>query len=227
MKGRIVQFAAAAAALAVVAAIGIYRAGKPRLAPLAIKLPQATFIGTKEPIRVSNLRKLSAEERPPFLAPAGTTNVALGKPVFSSDPNPVIGEIELLTDGDKEAADGSFVELAPSVQHVTIDLGTRHEIYAIVMWHYHKQPRVYFDVIVQTADDPNFAANSRTLFNNDIDNSAGAGAGTDMHYLETYRGELIDAKGIKARFVRLYSNGNSTDDLNHYIEVEVYGKPAQ
>jgi hypothetical protein len=78
---------------------------------------------------------------------------------------------------------------------------------------------------VQVADDQDFTSNIKTLFNNDIDNSAGLGVGTDMHYIETYKGELIDAKGVKAHFVRLYSNGNSSDDLNHYIEVEVYGKP--
>jgi hypothetical protein len=130
----------------------------------------------------------------------------------------------MITDGDKEAADGSFVELAPFLQHVTIDLEAPHEIYAVVIWHYHKLPRAYLDVIVQVADDPDFTTNVKTLFNNDIDNSAGLGAGTDLHYIETNKGELIDAKGTEARYVRLYSNGNSTDDLNHYAEVEVYGK---
>jgi hypothetical protein len=198
-----------------------------KLAPLDIKLPQAMFVGTKEPIRVSNLKKFGPEDRPPFLAPLGTTNVALGKPVFSSDQEPIVGAIEMITDGDKEAADGSFVELGPSIQHVTIDLEARHEIYAVVIWHYHKQPRAYFDVVLQTANDPDFTANVRTLFNNDTDNSAGLGAGRDMHYVETYTGELIDAKSVEARYVRLYSNGNSTDDLNHYIEVEVYGEPVE
>ena len=224
MKGPIVQFVAITVVLA---AIGIYCVSIPKLAPLDIKLPQPMFVGTKEAIRVSNLKKLNPEDRPPFLAPLGTTNVALGKPTFSSDQEPIIGAIDVITDGDKEAADGSYVELGPSVQHVTIDLEARYELYAVVIWHYHKQPRVYFDVIVQTADDPDFTTNTRTLFNNDADNSAGLGAGTDMHYVETYKGELIDAKGVKARYVRLYSNGNSTDDLNHYIEVEVYGKPVQ
>jgi hypothetical protein len=227
MKGPNVQLVAAAATVVIVAAIGIYRASIAKLAPLDIKLPQPMFVGTKEPIRVSNLRKFSPEDQPPFLAPLGTTNVALGKPVFSSDAEPIIGAIEMITDGDKEAADGSYVELGPSMQHVTIDLEARHEIYAVVIWHYHKQPRAYFDVIVQTADDPGFTANTKTLFNNDTDNSAGLGVGADMHYVESYKGELIDAKGIKARYVRLYSNGNSTDDLNHYIEVEVYGKPVE
>jgi hypothetical protein len=69
--------------------------------------------------------------------------------------------------------------------------------------------------------------NVRTLFNNDADNSAGLGGGTDMNYIETNKGELINAKGVKARYVRLYSNGNNSNDLNHYIEVEVYGKPVE
>ncbi|MHC4145549.1 MAG: hypothetical protein ACYSWW_21560 [Planctomycetota bacterium] len=225
MKSSIAGFVVAAVVVA--AAIGIHHTRRPGLAPLDIKLPVPMFNGTKEAIRVSNLRKLTPEDWPPFLAPVGTTNVALGKSVAASDEEPIIGEIEMITDGDKEAADGSFVELGPFLQHVTIDLEALHEIYAVMIWHYHKLPRVYFDVIVQIADDADFITNVRTLFNNDIDNSAGIGIGTDMHYVETHKGELIDAKGAKARYVRLYSNGNTSDDLNHYVEVEVYGKAAE
>jgi hypothetical protein len=199
----------------------------PNMAPLDIKLPKPMFSGTKEAIRVANLQKLTDEPRPPFLAPVGTRNVALGKPVFSSDEEPIIGELEMITDGDKEAADGSYVELGPMLQHVTIDLEAMHNIYAIVVWHYHKSERVYFDVVVQVADDPDFITNVWTLFNNDTDNSAGLGVGKDMHYIGTNKGNLIDAKGARARYVRLYSNGNNNNDLNHYIEVEVYGSPAK
>jgi hypothetical protein len=193
--------------------------------PLRLELPRAVFEGTEKDIRVPNLRKLDESVRPPFLVPVGTTNVALGKSVVASDAEPIIGEIDLITDGDKEAADGSYVELAPFLQHVTIDLELPHEIFAVVVWHFHKEARVYLDVVVQTAGDPDFITNVTTLFNNDIDNSAGLGVGADMHYIETHKGELIDAKGVKARYVRLYSNGNSHDDLNHYVEVEVYGRP--
>jgi len=197
------------------------------LVPIEIVLPKPMFVGTPQDTKVPNLEKPLGKERPPFLAPAGTTNVALEKSLASSDEEPIIGEIEMITDGDKEAADGSYVELGPFVQHVTIDLEAMHEIYAIVIWHYHKQARVYFDVVVQVADDPDFITNVRTLFNNDIDNSAGIGVGEDMHYTETNEGKLIDAKGLKARYVRLYSNGNTGNDLNHYIEVAVYGKPVE
>ena len=185
------------------------------------------FEGTEKDIKVANLRKLDKGVRPPFLVPFGTTNAALGKSVAASDAEPIIGEMDLITDGDKEAADGSYVELAPFLQHVTIDLESPHEIFAVLVWHYHKEARAYLDVVVQTADDPDFITNVITLFNNDIDNSAGLGVGTDMHYVETNKGELIDAKGVEAHYVRLYSNGNSHDDLNHYVEVEVYGRPAR
>lgn len=198
-----------------------------KLVALDIQLPKAMFAGTPQDNKVENLEKPLGKPRPPFLAPVGTKNIALGKPVSSSDEEPIIGQLDMITDGDKEAPDGSYVELGPFPQQVTIDLGAIYKIYAIVVWHYHKQPRVYFDVVVQVTDDKYFITNVKTLFNNDIDNSAGLGAGKDLHYIETNEGKLIDAKGVKARYVRLYSNGNINNDLNHYIEVEVYGKPVK
>ena len=154
-------------------------------------------------------------------------NVAIGKKVTSTDDAPIIGDIPMITDGDKEAADGSYVELGPFIQSVTIDLGADYDIYAILLWHFHKQARVYFDVVVQVSDDPDFIMSVKTLFNNDHDNSSGLGIGSDMHYIETSEGKLIDAKGVRARYVRLYSNGNNSNELNHYIEVEVFGKAVK
>ncbi len=200
------------------------------LVPIAIELPKPMFVGTPQDTKVENLEKPLGKPRPPFLAPEGTTNVALNKPVSASDEEPIIGDIEMITDGDKEAADGSYVELGPFAQHVTIDLEEQCELYAIVVWHYHKQPRVYRDVVVQISNDRDFIADVQTVFNNDIDNSVGLGIGTDMHYTETNEGKLIDllSKGSpKARYVRLYSKGNTSNDLNHYIEVDVYGKPVE
>jgi len=198
------------------------------MVPIDIKLPKPMFVGTPQSFQgVANLEKPLGKPRPPFYAPKGTKNISLGKPVTASDEEPIIGEIAMITDGDKEAADGSYVELGPFLQYVTIDLGAEYNIYAIVIWHYHKQARVYHDVVVQVADDADFIANVHTVFNNDDDNSAGLGTGSDKNYVETSEGKLIDAKGVKGRYVRCYSNGNSSNDLNNYIEVEVFGKPAQ
>ncbi len=203
------------------------QAGGEKLVPIPIKLPKPMFEGTPQNLNVPNLQKPLGKPREPFLAPAGVTNVASKKKVTSSDMNPVIGDIDLITDGDKDGADGSFVELGPGKQWVTVDLGANYDIYAILFWHFHKTPRVYFDVVVQVADDAGFKKNVRTLFNNDTNNQLGLGAGKDMNYVETAEGKLVDAKGSRARFVRLYSKGNNANDLNHYVEVEVYGRPAK
>jgi len=197
------------------------------LVPIDIKLPKPQFIGTPQNMQVKNLEKPLGKPRPAFLAPNGTKNVAFNKPVISSDMEPIIGDIPMITDGDKEAGDGSYVELGPFTQTATIDLGAKYNIFAIVLWHFHKQPRVYFDVIVQVADDKDFTSNVKTIFNNDDDNSSGQGAGKDLHYVETAEGKLIDAKGVQGRYVRCYSKGNTNNDLNHYIEVEVYGTPVK
>jgi len=201
-----------------------------KLVPIKIDLPKPMFVGTPQETKVEFLEPPLGKARPDFLAPEGTVLLSKGKPISASDEEPIIGEIEMITDGDKEAADGSYVELGPFAQYVTIDLEKQSELYAIVVWHYHKQPRVYFDVVVQLSNDKDFITDVKTVFNNDRDNSAGQGIGKDMHYTETNEGKLIDllSQGSpKARYVRLYSNGNTSNELNHYIEVDVYGKPVE
>ena len=198
--------------------------GSQKLVPIPVVLPQPVFEGTPRNLKVPNLEPPRWKARAPFLAPDGVKNVARRKTVVSSDADPIIGEVAMITDGDRSGEEGSFVELSPGKQYVTVDVGAPHEIYAVLFWHYHNSPRVYFDVVVQIADDPGFTKNVRTLMNNDHDNSSGLGRGTEMNYVETSEGRLVDGKGAIARYVRLYSNGNSANDLNHYVEAEVYGR---
>lgn len=195
--------------------------------PLKLELPRPLFVGTPRPISLPNLEKPRVGRRPDFMVPTGTVNLSKDKPVTASDSLPVIGDLPLITDGDKSGGDGTYVEFGPGVQWVQIDLEQEAKLAAIVVWHFHSQARAYHDVIVQASDDPEFKKDVTTLFNNDDDNSAGFGAGSDPAYIETYEGRLIDAKGAKARYVRLYSNGNTSDELNHYVEVEVFGQPAK
>jgi hypothetical protein len=202
-------------------------AGTQKLVPLPIVLPQPVFEGTPQNLNVPNLEKPRWKAREPFLAPQGVVNVARRKKVTSSDSAPIIGDLQMITDGDKSGEEGSYVELGPGKQWVQIDLGVPYEIYAVLFWHFHNMPRVYFDVIVRIADDAAFTKNVRTVFNNDHDNTSGLGAGSDMNYVETSEGRLVDAKGAIARYVRLYSNGSNANDLNHYVEVEVFGRPPK
>ncbi|MGD0782599.1 MAG: hypothetical protein ABSA30_07045, partial [Candidatus Aminicenantales bacterium] len=165
--------------------------------------------------------------RAPFFVPKGTKLLSLKKTVSSSDTQPVIGELSFVTDGEKSGEDGYFVELGPGKQWVQIDLGSSASVAAILVWHFHSQARVYRDVVVQVSDDRDFLKGVTTVYNNDHDNTSGLGLGRDKEYIETNEGRLIDAKGARGRYVRLYSNGNTSNDMNHYVEVEVYGSPAK
>lgn len=205
-------------------AAGITCARAEEKVELKLELPKPMFVGTPVPVKVPNLEPAGTKPPVVMLPKDAAVNVARGKKVTSSDPIPVIGELEMITDGDKEAADGSYVELGPGLQWVQIDLGEPHEIWAIAFWHYHQQPRIYHDVIVQIADDADFLQNVRTVYNNDHDNSAGKGIGKDLAYVEVNTGRLVDVKGQVARYVRLYSRGSTAGEMNHYIEVEVYGR---
>jgi len=195
---------------------------------LAIELPKPQFQGTPKPVKLAPGLKLhKAGKRPPFMVAEGTVNLSKEKMVTASDDMPIIGDLEQLVDGDKAGSDGSFVEFGPGTQWVQIDLEKNSEIAAIMVWHYHAQARAYHDVIVQISDDVDFLSGVTTLFNNDHDNSSGKGVGKDVAYIDTFEGWLVDGKGAKGRYVRLYSNGSTADEMNHYIEISVYGKQVQ
>lgn len=206
--------------------------GKPKPGFVAINLvlPKPRFSGTPKNLPPGTRVKITkgpTKPRPVFHVPKGAQeNVAAKRPVIASDMEPVIGTLDLITDGSMEASEDAYVELGPGVQWVQVDLGKVHSIYALVVWHEHKDPRVYHDVVVRIADDKDFITNVRTLYSNDHDNSAGQGIGQEWEYFETNEGLLIDAKGAKAQFIRLFSNGSTADDLNRYTEVAVYGKAA-
>jgi hypothetical protein len=196
------------------------------LAPLNLKLPNKAFAGTPTDIPVgANVEPLSKTLRPPLMVPKDVKNIAPAAKISSNDTNVLAEKLAKITDGDKESA--SIVLLRKGVRYVQFDLGVPNQIFAVVIWHAHDAPKVYHDVVVQVADNADFTENVRTLFNNDVDNSSGRGVGTDREYFETYEGKLINAKGVKAACVRLYSKGSTDTSMNEYTEVEIYGRPAK
>ena len=188
---------------------------------LSTEIPPEQIEGT--PIQI----KISAEKAPTKMptvsVPESTQLISKNKSVTSSDDFPIIGELSYITDGDKLGGEGYFVELLDGLQWVQIDLEASSSIEAIWMWHYHSQARAYHDVVVQISDDENFESGITTVFNNDNDNSSKLGKGSDRPYIESRFGKLIDVNGIKGRYVRFYSDGNTSNSMNHYIEIEVYG----
>ncbi|WOO40191.1 hypothetical protein [Rubellicoccus peritrichatus] len=191
---------------------------------LKTEIPPEQIEGTPMPVKIPNL-EAAPGTTPTINVPEGTVLLSKGKPVTGSDDFPIVGELAYITDGDKLAGEGYFVELMDGLQWVQIDLGQPSTIYAIWLWHYHSQRRAYNDVIVQISNDAEFKSDVTTLFNNDYDNSGGMGQGSDKPYVESRYGKLISVDGVKGQYVRLYSAGNTSNDMNHYIEVEVFGKP--
>jgi len=192
--------------------------------PLVLKLPApAIKSGPVEPPSGPNIEPYSDNPPPPFLVPKGVKNVAAGRPVTTSV-KPFTGQPSQVTDGTKEALDSNMVEMKLGVQWIQVDLGEDYAIYAIAMWHDHRYwTQTMHDVIVQVSDDPAFQKGVTTIFNNDRDNSSGVGIGTDLEYVETKFGRIVDGKGTKARYVRGYTNGSNLSRLNGWQELEVYG----
>jgi len=217
------------AACVIVIGLAAWCAAEEAKVPLKTEIPEEILAGTPPEVLAMlfpGLEKPPEGKPPEFLVPKGTANLALKRKVTSSDQNPILGKVAFVTDGNKEGSEQTFVELGPGKQWVQIDLAKPSQIYALYLWHYFREARSYHDVIIQVADDPKFTKNVRTVYNADQDGSLELGVGKDRPYIETYFGKLIDAKGVNAQFLRLYSNGNTANDLNHYVEVEVFGKPA-
>jgi hypothetical protein len=193
---------------------------------LTTEFPPEQIEGTPMPVKLPNLVQ-APKQAPTTGVPEGTVLVSQGKPVTGSDDFPVIGDMDLIVDGEKLGGEGYYVEfIGGSPQWIQIDLEETMPVEAVWVWHFHSQARAYHDVIVQVSDDENFEENVTTVFNNDYDNSAGMGEGEDAPYVESRFGKLIDVDGVEARYVRLYASGNTSSDSIHYIEVEVYGRPA-
>jgi len=193
------------------------------LSPLILDLPAPAFKSIPKNLQLGpNVEPLSGKPRLPMMVPPGLENVALSSTFTSSDRNVTRANLDKLSDGDKAASDQSVIFLRKGTQWVQVDLGSLGEIFALVIWHAHNTPKIYHDVIVQVADNPDFTKNVRTVFNNDSDNSSGLGVGTQREYVETYEGKLINAKGVKARYIRFYSKGSTESALNEYTEIEIY-----
>ncbi|MBT3198908.1 MAG: hypothetical protein HN350_03235 [Phycisphaerales bacterium] len=213
--------------------VGPVVTGKPTRVPkveLIIAFPKAACAPTPVPIKEPNIAKLrpAGVARPVIMVPKGAVNLALGKPVTSNEILPVIGELKMVTDGEKSGEDGYNVDLGFGRKWVQIDLDLRANLYGVSLWHYHKGSRAYRDVIIEVADDEDFTENVQIVFNSDHDNSYGKGIGDNMGYVETNEGKFIYCpKGTTGRYVRLHSQGNTSNDQNHYVEVEIYGTPVK
>ena len=163
-------------------------------------------------------------------------NLALGLvPTVSPELNPndqwqlpfaTDGSIENQTDPRPGTDPLGYIDSTSGFTWLAFDLGAEYNLTSIRMWHYYPDQRIYKDVIVQVSDDPTFTSGVTTVFNNDADNSAGFGAGTDAEYAESVDGKTI-AFEASGRYVRTSANGSNKNANSHWVEFEVYGTPFE
>ncbi len=124
------------------------------------------------------------------------------------------------TNGDLNTADYTFIE--GGARWIKIDLGAATTVGRIKLWHYFGDTRTYRDVIVQLSTTADFSSGVTTVFNNDVNNTAGQGAGAQAEYTETSAGKEITFSPLSARYIRLWSNGSTANGGNHYVEVQAF-----
>ncbi|MFC2016772.1 DUF4838 domain-containing protein, partial [Chloroflexota bacterium] len=145
-----------------------------------------------------------------------TGNVALDRMMITFS-TPPLGAPSILTDGIVTTT--PYLSVGNDLQWVKVDLEQVIAISQVNLRHYFADTRSYHDVIIQVSED---GINWVTVFNNDADDTAGQGIGTDAEYVETAAGLDVVVPPILTRYVRCWSNGNTRNTANHYTELEVY-----
>ncbi len=195
---------------------------------IKFELPPPHSSGTPKEIKSSNLEpdRGPGKLRPPIMVePEYAKKLTNEDTAVTTSEEAVTGENEYVVDGDKTPDTTAMLQLPGGLQWVQLDLGAEHVISAICVWHDQGDERVYKDVIMQISNDPKFKEGVTTVFNNDHDGTAKLGIkGKDKEYRERNDGRPVDAKLTKGRYVRCYSNGSSSEPVNNYIEIEVFGK---
>ena len=125
----------------------------------------------------------------------GMKNLAQGITPTTNGASDSASNIERATDGD--LSDNKAWTLGNGLKYAQLDLGDSQRVDSLRVWRHHEDygdnlvRRRYHDVVFQLSDDPTFASGVTTVFNNDLDNSAGLGRGTDGEYDETPTGKIV------------------------------------
>lgn len=196
----------------------------PEERPLVIHLPPPVYSGTPHDLFSPNLEPTRLGPLPAIMVPKDAVNLAKDA-LITSDVVPEIGTLDQIVDEKNEAKPEFVVEFPEGPHYIELDLGRVCALYALAFWHFHAEPRIYFDIVVEGSNDPDFFGDTIALFNNDHDNSLGHGVGKDFEYVESSFGRVVQLTGQEARYVRLYSRGSTSGDKNHYVEVMLFGIP--
>lgn len=172
------------------------------------------------------------------LIPELKPNIALGKNVTaywldgtSSDITNTGSPLSKATDGNKDNVNNYAIFGNNSIDqpcYIQVDLGYSYPIKQVNLFRYWNDGRTYNDTALVISDDENFnsyqvlyysASDKDTnIFNLNINP-------TNDLYVETSSGYQIfsaNENAPKARYIRLYGSGSTSNKENHVVELEVY-----
>lgn len=160
-------------------------------------------------------RQCSLELAPTNLAalvPSGReyANIAIGRPVHVPGLNTINGgspTAQVVTDGVVGADTSQLVRgQAGADAYCEIDLGSVHRINRVKIWHYYGDPRTYYSPRTEVSQDGvKWEVVSKPA-----------------QYVETSAGHERIFYPRPARYVRDYISGSNANNLNHWVEMEVY-----
>ena len=173
-----------------------------------------------------------------FAGEGPSSNLALNMPVSSgSSNNPNFsfsGSVNaLINDGVVNASDSTMVA-TNRAGYAQIDLGEIVEIDYMHLWRYWNDSRTFYaTVFVVSETVAGFSSGEgRTVLYNTCTDAGSADRGGDVHGFgvgkdipvpESATGLKVNANGVKARYVRVYSNGSTANTYTHWAELMVYG----
>ena len=171
---------------------------------------------------------------PPVLVPVGSdTNLALGRPVRSSTTFPLIGSLEIITNGNIGHGYDNLVEIGPDHAWIEIDLGAEYRVDGLHIFRFTDHTSAAYRATVIEIDTqphpgipptgPDTASTAVVVHNSDDLNSIGLGTGNHRAYVEPHYGHYMRIKPVVGRYVRIHTHGNACDPLTRYREIKVYG----
>lgn len=135
--------------------------------------------------------------------------------------------VDMAVDGKKDSTDnyGEFgADNKAESSYLQVDLGDVYDVTKLHLVRYFGDGRTYPNTTIVLSEDDTFYASDTVAYNSDAENKNGFGKGTDQAYAESKEGRDFDAKGAKARYVRVYMNGREQNKgtTNHVVELEVF-----
>lgn len=132
----------------------------------------------------------------------------------------------MAVDGVSNNSGGNYCDFGSdgddTSRYLQIDLGKVCMLDKVKLYRYWLDDRTYDGTVIAISATSDFA-DATVIYNSDVANVHGFGAGTDATYPETEEGLTVDAEYAQGRYLRLYMAGSDKGTTNHVCEIEAWG----